>query len=232
MPYHYARHAIFLIILSASNFAFATGMLPESPIVIVDQGDGEAAINIKNSDPVPMLLITSLQGSPDGTDSLLTVTPPAARVESGQSQRVRFIMTSPEPLKTERFERVVFEGVPPQTKDNSEVRVTVRQNLPVIIRPAGLAKDLTPWKNLRWEVRGDTLRVSNDSPYVVRLNEAVQTLPDNTGWTLPQSYILPGQNLTATLMDSKKPGSARHVRIAPATTWGFAVKTYDAPLAQ
>lgn len=216
----------------ASAGAHATGVLPETSVVIVEQGDGESAINLKNTDAFPVLLLTTLINIPDDAENLLAVTPPAARVEPGKTQRVRFIITSKEPLKTERLKRVTFDGVPPQQKGKSELRTTVRQNLPVIIRPAGLERDLAPWKRLTWKVSGSSLVVTNPSPYVVRLGQSVKTLPDNTAWTLPNSYVLPGQTLTMKADGNTKLGAAKEVRISPATTWGFTVESYDATLSQ
>jgi len=213
-----------------SAYSHATGMVPETSVVIVEESDGEGAITIKNTDAFPVLLLTNLENIADDRESLLSVTPPAARVEPGKSQRVRFIMTSKTPLKTERLKRVTFEGVPPQQKGKNEVRMTVRQNLPVIIRPAGLEKDMAPWKKLDWKMSGDSLTVSNPSPYVVRLGQGVQTLPDNTSWTLPNAYVLPGQTLTLKQDGKTKPGAATQVRISPATTWGYTVNSYDAAL--
>lgn len=74
--------------------------------------------------------------------------------------------------------------------------------------------------------------VSNNSPYVVRLGASVQTLPDTTHWMLPNTYVLPGQNLTLKPDGKIKPGRSAQVRISPATTWGFSVNTYDAPLSR
>jgi P pilus assembly chaperone PapD len=211
--------------------ASATGMVPETSVVIVEQADGEGAINIKNTDAFPVLLLTTLVDTADDKESLLAVTPPAARVEPGKTQRVRFIVTSKTPLKTERLKRVTFEGVPPQQKGKNEVRMTVRQNLPVIIRPAGLEKDFAPWKRLKWTLSGDALTVSNPSPYVVRLGTEVQTRPDNSAWMLPNSYVLPGQTLTLKPNGgNKKQGAPQQVRISPATTWGYTVDSYDATL--
>jgi P pilus assembly chaperone PapD len=214
-----------------STTALASGAVPDSSVVIVEAADGEGSINVKNTDPYPVLLLTQLENIPEDSESLLTVTPPAARVEAGKSQSVRFLLTSKEPLKTERLKRVTFEGVPPQQKGKSEVRMTVRQNLPLIIRPAGLARDDAPWKHLVWQLAAGKLTVSNPSPYVVRLGQGVQTLPGNSAWTLATSYVLPGQTLTLTQNGNKAPGSDTQVRISPATTWGFSVDHYDAPLA-
>ncbi|EJL85161.1 fimbria/pilus chaperone family protein [Pantoea sp. GM01] len=215
-------------LLLVSGLTFASGMVPETSVVIVEQSDGEGAINVKNTDSFPVLLLTNIINIDDDNETLLSITPPAARVEPGKSQRVRFILTDPTPLKVERLKRVTFEGVPPQQKDKNEVRMTVRQNLPVLIRPAGLAADAAPWKHLTWKQSGNNLTVSNPSPYVVRLGQGVKTLPDNVSWMLPQSYILPNQTLTINPVDNKTAGSAQQVRIAPATTWGFTVESYDA----
>lgn len=211
--------------------ALANGMIPETSVVIVDQADGEGSINLKNSDDSPSLLITTLQNiADDKITDLLSVTPPAARVEPGKSQRVRFILIDKTPLKTERLGRVIFEGVPPQKKGESRVQMNIRQNLPLLIRPAGLAKDEAPWKRLVWKQEGNQLTVSNDSPYVVRLGQGIQTLPDNVSWTLPQTYVLPGQKFAIKPDNNKQVSSAASVRISPATTWGYSVATYDAPI--
>ena len=220
------------ITLLSSFTADATGMVPETSVVIIEQSDGEGAINLKNTDDVPMLLLTNLQNIPDDSEALLVVTPPAARVEPGKSQRVRFIVIAPLPLKTERLKRVVFEGVPPQGNSRNAVRMTLRQNLPVIIRPAGLEKDLAPWKHLVWTLSGSNLTVNNPSAYVVRLGQGVRTLPGNADWVLPNSYILPGQTLTLLVQQGQSVGAARQVRISPATTWGYSVDTYDAVLSK
>lgn len=216
----------------ASFGAHASGVLPETSVVIVEQSDGEGAINVQNTDSFPVLLLTTLINTPDDPETLLTVTPPAARVEPGKTQRVRFLLTSKEPLKTERLQRVTFDGVPPQQKGKSEVRTTVRQNLPVLIRPAGLEKDLSPWKHLTWTLKGDSLTVNNPSPYVVRLGQGVQTLPDSTNWLLPNTYVLPGQTLSVKPEGGRKPGASQQVRISPATTWGYTVNTYDTGLSR
>ncbi|SUI51452.1 putative fimbrial chaperone protein [Serratia quinivorans] len=110
-----------------SALAQASGVVPDSSVVIVEAADGEGTINVQNTDPYPVLLLTTLVPLPQDKAPLLTVTPPAARVEPGKSQSVRFLLTDKTPLSTERLMRVIFEGVPPQQKDKSEVRMTVRQ---------------------------------------------------------------------------------------------------------
>jgi P pilus assembly chaperone PapD len=49
---------------------------------------------------------------------------------------VRFILETKEPLTVEHYKRVIFEGIPPKTKDkNVKVGINLRQDLPVLIHP-------------------------------------------------------------------------------------------------
>lgn len=214
----------------ASNFTYATGMLPETSVVLIEESDGEGTIDVKNTDKTPVLLTTTLENIPQDTEELLIVNPPVARVEPGKSQRVRFMLTTQTPLKTERLKRVIFEGVPPQEKDKNALVTTVRQNLPVIIRPAGLAVDYAPWKHLTWSIIGDQLVVSNQTAYVVRMNQGVQSLPDNGNWKLSRPYVLPGETLTLSADGKTDTSKTRQVRLFPATSWGGAVGAYETSL--
>ena len=45
--------------------AHADGMLPETTVVILYEENGEATINIKNTDPTPALLHSVIENVPD-----------------------------------------------------------------------------------------------------------------------------------------------------------------------
>ncbi|MDK2375049.1 fimbria/pilus chaperone family protein [Serratia fonticola] len=213
-------------------FCEASGMVPETSVLVVEEQDGESSMTITNSDNHPMLLTTSIKGIAQDKEKLIIATPPAIRVEGGKRQLVRFILVSGAPLKTERLRRVVFSGIPPQSKGKNEVRMSVSQNIPVIIRPAGLPRDDAPWKRLNWKLTAGKLSVTNESPYVVRLAQSVKVLPGNDVALLPQSYILPGERITLNAASGKGINQGDHVQISPATTWGFSVDTFNAPLSQ
>ncbi|WP_339433779.1 MULTISPECIES: fimbria/pilus chaperone family protein [unclassified Pseudomonas] len=208
----------------------AAGMVPETPVVVLDEGVGEAGINVLNSESHPALLHTSIEDVPQDTESLLLLTPPVARVEPGTTQRVRFILRSAEPLQTERLKRVVFEGIAPQdSTGKAQVSLSVRQNIPVILRPAKLPVDREPWKHLVWTRQGSVVQVRNPSPYVVRLGHAVNLLPGEQEIDLGRTYVLPGEQLT--LSGAVDPGRRpTQVRLFPVTTYGFAIGHVDAPL--
>jgi len=211
--------------------ALADGMLPETSVVIVYEEKGEASINVRNSDPRPSLLHVTLQDIPEDTEPLLFVTPPVSRVEPGQNQLVRFILRNVEPLKTQRLKRVVFEGLQPKSKlepGRATVAVNIRQNLPVILHPKGLAPNREPWKGLTWSIDQGQLVVRNDTPYVVRMGQEVHLLPTMASVRVPAAYVLPGARHALPLPEAA--GTATAVRLYPATVYGFAVDAYDAPL--
>lgn len=217
-------------LLLVSSFSFATGMLPGTSVVVLEENTREAVITITNTDKSPALLLTTLESIPEDQEDIVQVSPPAIRVDGGKKQTVRFILTSSTPLKTERLRRVIFEGVPPKVKGENRVQISVTQNLPVVIRPAGLPRNNEPWKLLKWTYRDGKLTVSNPSPYVVRLAQEVQTRPGNARWNLSRTYILPSETLTLKAEGSAKSTAAQQVHISPATTWGFTVESWDAPL--
>lgn len=208
----------------------ASGMLPETSVVIVNEADGEASMNVKNTDTSAALLYTSIQNLPEDKENLLVITPPVARVEPDETQLVRFILQIKEPLRTQRLKRVIFEGIPQQSKDGGvKVTMNVRQNLPVIIHPKNLAPNSEPWKLLSWTLRDGKLVAKNDSAYVVRLAQMVTLLPDGIDVDLGKTYFLPGETITVPA-DTSGAQAATTVRLAPATVYGFSVESYDAAL--
>lgn len=219
-----------LALLSSAACAVADGMVPDTSVVIVHEADGEASVSVTNTDTKLALLHVTLEDIPEDTEPLLFVTPPLARVEPSRSQLVRFILQSPKPLTTQRLKRVIFEGMPQGRAEAkagyAQVGVTVRQNLPVILHPKGLAPNRTPWTGLTWRLENDQLSVHNPTPYVVRLGQELRLLPGNDSAMLPRTYVLPGETLSVKAQGS----GAITVRLQPATVYGFAVAAYDAPI--
>lgn len=213
----------------SSVAATADGMLPETTVVVLYEEDGEATINIKNTDAGPALLHSVIENVPEDLERLLIVTPPITRVEAGDTQLVRFISTLAQPLKTQRLKRVSFEGIPQARAANgATIGITLRQNLPLILHPKGLPRHHTPWELLRWERVKGRVTVYNDSAYVVRLAPDVQLLPQGVRATLPRTYILPGEALVAKADGALS--NVAEVEIQPATVYGFSVDNYRAPV--
>lgn len=242
------------------SVAHADGMVPETTVVLLKEGD-EKSMKIKNTDDRTALLYVKVEHISEDKETWFVVTPPVSRVEPGETQLVRFIATNKEPLTTERLARVIIDGVP-ERKDPkaSIVAMRVRQNLPVVLHPKSLSENRQPWTLLKWEKRDGGLVAFNDSPYVVRFAAQATLLPTNKPAVLSKTYLLPGERLKvimpkkdqaefeaelkargaktlteqeekAELADAEKLDPAvTGIRIQPATNYGYMADKFEAPL--
>lgn len=225
------RHALVVMAFAcAASTSLASGLVPETTILLVRESDGESVVSVRNTDDTPLLLRTAVRHIPEDRTNLLVIDPPVARVEPGQKQLVRFMLINREPLKTQRLQRIIFDGIPPTKAGENAVQISIRHNIPAIIHPKRLAIDPEPWKRLVWSsgAKGE-LQVSNPSPYVVRLAQEVQLKPSGKPAKLPKPYVLPGETLTAQTDGNTAPFSSSVV-ISPATVYGIYVDTYETPV--
>ncbi len=218
-----------LINLVWCGLASADGMEPETTVIVLNEADGEASINVKNTDPTPALLHSAIENIPEDGETLVVITPPVARVDAGERQMVRFLLIAEEPLKTQRLKRVTFEGIPQaRPSSGATIGISLRQNLPLILHPKDLPQHNAPWELLTWHLQGTTLSVRNDSAYVVRLADEVVLSPQKQKVYLPRTYILPGEALSVPMNAASV--RATSVSISPATVYGFTVEKYEAQI--
>lgn len=210
--------------LLASFNGIAAGMVPDTSLLIVNEDEQGASMDVKNTDAEAQLLYTKIIDLPDDPKPGLIVTQPVVRVDAGKTQRVRFVLkSSTEPLKVEHFKRVIFTAIPQREKN--KIKVVFSQNLPVIIHPTGLAVNIEPWKDLTWQIKNGNVTVENNTPYVVRMEQKVKLLPSGSFAKLDKSYILPGEKMTASA-SNKFSSTEKQVEIYPATRYGYKAKSY------
>lgn len=209
----------------------AAGMVPETAVVLVDANAGEGTITITNTDKEPALLYSLVENVEDDPEDMVLVTQPVTLVDPGDKQLIRFVIHYDKPITRQHLKRAVFEGIPSRSpSDNPVINVNIRQNLPLIITPAGLPEKSDPWRLLHWSVNGQSLTVKNDSLYVVRLYEDLEIQPHNIKLKLPQPYILPGASYTLPIPGQVSLDKAATVQIQPVSTYGFKVANYDAAI--
>lgn len=214
----------------SSVSCFSAGMVPVTSLLLINEEDGGASMDVKNTDNEPGLLYTSIKEvNGESLKGNVVVTQPVVRVEAGQTQRVRFVLTQKTPLKTEHLKRVVFTTIP--RKETNKIKMVMGQDLPVIIHPKGLPVVTDAWKKLSWSLKNNTLSVKNDTPYVVRMSSQVKMLPSGNMTTLPGTFILPGQTLNASA-DTKITGTDNQVKIYPATRYGYSSETWTATISK
>ena len=170
---------IFAVSFSLSHFSVhADGIVPETSLLIIDEATHSGTINVKNTDPHPAILYTNVVDLPDDLGLKLIPTQPVVRVEPGQTQQLRFILENKQPLEAEHYKRVTFEGIPPKKNDkNIKIGFSIRQDIPVLIRPASLGVVTDAWKYLKWSSAASSVTVHNPSKYVVRLSQTVVLHP-------------------------------------------------------
>ncbi|WP_312816239.1 fimbria/pilus chaperone family protein [Atlantibacter subterraneus] len=214
--------------MTYSPFTHAAGMVPETSLLIINEADEGGSINVKNTDDKAELLYTNIVDLKDDQTARLIVTQPVVRVEGGQTQHLRFILQTTEPLKVEHLKRVTFEGIPQKMPGKNKVGFNIRQDIPVLIHPANLPVVKDAWTLLEWSASGNSVTVSNPSPYVVRLAPQAELLPSHTLAQLAKSYILPGEKITVTT--EKNTSGNSEVKFVPASRYGVQVESYTASL--
>lgn len=219
---------IFMVSALSISSANASGMKLETSVVVVNTADGEGVMTLKNTDAKPVLLYSSVENLPGDKEESLVVTPPVVRVNPGENQTVRFMLKTP-PKAVEQFKRAIFEGIPASDKTTDKLQITIRQNVPLIIHPAGLKDNPEPWTSLQFkQTAPDTLTVTNPGAYVIRMNPGLEIMPQGVTGSLPRAYILPGDSFTVKLSGAVTNG--QKVKITPANLYGYFVKPYEASL--
>jgi P pilus assembly chaperone PapD len=204
-------------------------MVPETSLLVIDEATHSGTINVKNTDSHPSLLYTDVVDLPDDKGLKLVTTQPVVRLEPGQTQQLRFILQNSKPLDVEHYKRVTFEGIPPKSDDNKvKIGINIRQDLPVLIRPAKLAVVTDAWKYLDWTASGTSVTVKNPSKYVVRLAQKIVLQPSGISGSLAKTYILPGETMTVSM--GKSVSGNNKVKFFPASRYGVEVPSFISDL--
>lgn len=216
-------------LFSAQFGVHAAGMVPETSLLVIDEATHSGTINVKNTDSHPSLLYTDVVDLPDDKGLKLVTTQPVVRLEPGQTQQLRFILQTSKPLDVEHYKRVTFEGIQPKSDDNKvKIGINIRQDLPVLIRPAKLAVVTDAWKFLDWTASGTSVTVKNPSKYVVRLAQNVVLQPSGVRGSLAKTYILPGETMTVSM--GKSVSGNTKVKFFPASRYGVEVPSFISDL--
>lgn len=217
-----------LVSLSASA-AFAAGMRPEVPVLFIDDQTREATINVLNTDNSPALLHSTLQTIPEDPENKLIITPQLVKVEGGKKQQIRVVLKDGIKLEKQKMQRIDFVSIPQDDGKKNRARILIGQNIPVILSPASLPLNTTPWTGLTFHRTGSSLSVENPTPYIVRLTKQVDLLPGKTSVELKKTYILPGEKLTLALPQATA-NNVKSVRLHPVTRYGVLTTPYNAQL--
>ena len=159
--------------------------------VIFEGAKKEATINITNPDNTPYLIQSwiDMQDGVSGNAPFI-ITPPLYRLDGGQKNLERIVMTGSLPQEQESLFWLNIKAIPSASKQMNALQIAVKTRIKLIYRPDGLRAS-TPEEQatkLTWQQSGNAIQVNNPTPYVINFNEITlggRKLDDVT-------YVLPG----------------------------------------
>ena len=125
------------------------------------------------------------------------ITPPLYRLDGGQKNVERIVMTGALPQDRESLFWLNIKAIPSASTQMNALQIAVKTRIKLIYRPAELHAS-TPDEQasqLRWRRTGNELQVNNPTAYVINFNEITlggKKIDD-------VSYVLPGGSVRFTL---------------------------------
>ena len=196
----------------------------ESTGVVLKEKDGRTSFNVENVSADPILLVTKVSDlDKNGVSKNILISPPVVRIDPGQSQQVNFVLKQGTVLNHEVLLKASFEGVS-QASENS-AKMPIRQDVGLLVIPAGVAETKTPWDDLTLKYEGNELVISNNGKHVVRMAPQFTILPSKEIVPLGNMYILPAE--TKRLKVKSKPTA---IEISPLSRYGFKQQEVTIPV--
>lgn len=213
-------------LLSIMITTASAGVIIGGTRIIFDGAKKEALININNPDPTPWLIQSwvEMQDGSSGKTPFI-ITPPLYRLDGGQKNLERIVMTAALPQGQESLFWLNIKAIPSATKQMNALQIAVKTRIKLIYRPDGLRAS-TPEEQadkLTWQRTGNQLQVTNSTPYVINFNEITvgDKKLDDVTYVLPGTFArftLPpgssGNTLTFKIInDYGSPGSTHQARL-------------------
>ncbi|MEH3481079.1 MULTISPECIES: fimbria/pilus periplasmic chaperone [Enterobacter] len=222
----FAKGIILAGLSSMSMVVAATGIKTDIALLVVNTDDAGGQVNIQNTGSLPIMLLTRISPCGDGRTPLFSIMPPLVHIDENKTQRIRFTFIGNRNIHTQRLVFANLEAFPV----GHEGSHSVRQSLPIIVNPQGVALKSDPWTLLQWSMVNEQLTVHNSSPYVIRLSKEIETLPGRDEWQLSQSYLLPDERLVLTAKKKLLTGKVTQVVLHPMSNEGNTMGRYTATL--
>lgn len=162
--------------------------------VIYDGNKKEASIGINNPDSVPYLIQSWIEMPNGGNEKApFIVTPPLYRLDKGQQNVERIVMTGTVAQDKESLYWLNIKAIPSAERKDNSLQIAVKTRMKLIYRPSTLKKiDLDEQAmKLKWQRTGNNIQITNPGNYVVNFNEI-----SLSGKKLENvTYVLPGSTV-------------------------------------
>lgn len=170
--------AVLMVCLFTSAMTHAAGINIGATRVIFNSDAKDKSISISNNDSVPYLVQSWAQSiSETGVvgDAPFMVTPPLFRLDGGKRNVLRIIRTGGNlPEDRESLYWLDIKSIPSTNPDDksNKLKLAIKAEFKLIYRPAVLKQkpeDLAD--TLKWSRNGNTLTVSNPTPYYMNFSD-------------------------------------------------------------
>lgn len=163
-----------MALLPLTLTSVSAGVIIGGTRIIFDGTKKEASIGITNPDNVPYLIQSwiDVQDEQSGKAPFI-ITPPLYRLDGGQKNLERIVMTGSLPQGRESLFWLNIKAIPSASKQMNSLQIAVKTRIKLIYRPETLRAS-TPEEQankLTWRRAGNTLQVNNPTPYVINFNE-------------------------------------------------------------
>lgn len=146
------------------------GVIVGGTRLIYDGGKKESSLSISNPDKIPYLIQSWVDTQENDTSKApFIITPPLFRLDSGQDNILRVVRAGGNlPSDKESLYWLNIKSIPSAEKKDNTLQIAVKTRIKLIYRPQGLQSTLDDAaKNLKWQRNGNTIQVTNTSPYFV-----------------------------------------------------------------
>lgn len=163
-----------MALLPLTLTSVSAGVIIGGTRIIFDGAKKEASIGITNPDNVPYLIQSwiDVQDEQSGKAPFI-ITPPLYRLDGGQKNLERIVMTGSLPQRQESLFWLNIKAIPSASKQMNSLQIAVKTRIKLIYRPETLRAS-TPEEQankLTWHRAGNSLQVNNPTPYVINFNE-------------------------------------------------------------
>ncbi|PKH26666.1 long polar fimbrial chaperone LpfB [Enterobacterales bacterium CwR94] len=162
------------LMLSTSINAFA-GVQIGGTRVIYNEKDKEVSVQLRNPDDKAFLVQSWTETESGAADKTFAVTPPLFRLDAKQNNALRILFRGA-PLAADR-ESLYWLNVKAIAASNSpeiknQLQLSVKTRIKLIYRPSALGKSgpVESASGLKWRRSGNSLQVTNDSPYYMNFS--------------------------------------------------------------
>ncbi|HAT1622035.1 TPA: molecular chaperone [Raoultella planticola] len=190
------RNILLTATILSTGFSLAqAGVVIGGTRVIFDGNKKEASISVNNPDNTPYLIQSWIETPSGGADKTpFIITPPLYRLNNGQQNVERIVVTGALPQDKESLFWLNIKAIPSASKADNSLQIAIKTRIKLIYRPATMKGALPEEQadKLRWQRIGQKIQVSNPTQHVINFNEI-----SLSGKKLPEvSYVLPGGTAT------------------------------------